>query len=754
MQAENTEIDLAHYWRILRRQWLPALFAFGVTAAAVGTVGFLKDPLYTAEGKVRVKRQDDTSVLAGLADERGKLSSLDGISNPISTEIGLMRTVPVIRETIERLNLRDAEDELVDPQALLSKLDITHESETDILQVVIRLEEAEIAKYAVDTLMAVYLEQHLRENRAEAVAAREFIEKQLPDAEQRALQAEAALRDFKERNQIVALDEETTKTVFALSDVTDKITDINSQLSDTQAQFNIFRDRVGRNPQTALAATAVSQSEGVQQVLREYQQVESELATERVRFQDQHPTIVDLQNRLDNLSQLLSDRVGDVAIESGNVPTNLQLGEAEIDLVGDYIRLEAQLNGLRNQAQVLLSARDSYANRANILPQLEQEQRQLERQLEAAQSTYSLLLQRLQEVLVVENQNVGNVRIIQPAEVLGASSPLNLYLAAGTMLGTLMAISVAFLLAARDKSIKSVEDAKDSFGLSVLGIIPSFGETGAIARRRGNDERMIPRVVVSNANFSPYSEAFHMLRNNLKFFSTENPPKTIVVTSSVANEGKSTVASNLAASMAQTGQRVLLIDADLIRPIQHWVWQIPDQMGTANGTASGSASGARSGLSDMLAGQSSLNHSITEVMPNLMVMLAGTPLPNPVALLDSQRMLKLLEVFQAQFDYIILDSPPLSGGAITSVLGKMSDGLLLVVRPEIADAASANYCKELIERSHQNVLGIVVNGTLPEYEPYGVSPRENAYRVGASSAHADIDISADVMKVDATSGSR
>lgn len=740
MQADSTEIDLGHYWRILKRQWLPALLVFAVTTAAVSAVGFMKMPQYKAEGRLLVKGKDETSALAGLNDERGTLIALDGRSSPISTEIGLMQAIPIVRETIERLNLRDETGKLISPQLFLANLDIENEAGTDILQVSMRLDGGETAKQAVDALMTVYLEQHLLANRAEAIAAREFLEKQLPDAERRARQAEAKFRDFKEINQIVALDEETRETVSALDTITDKITSADSELSDTQAQFDVFRDRIGQSPQAALVATAVSQSEGVQQVLNDYQQVEAKLAAERVRFEDQHPIVVDLTTQLNNLEQLLDQRVSQVAAQPGAAAQNLQLGDVEVDLVGDYVRLEARLNGLKNQTQVLLSARDAYTQRAGLLPQLEQEQRQLERQVEAAQSTYTLLLQRLQQVRVVENQTVGNVRIIQPAEILGVSSPRKLYVAAGVMLGTLMAISTAFLLAARDKSIKTVEEAKDSFGLSVLGIIPSFGEAAAITQRRDPNMRMIPRVVVTDITFSPYSEAFHMLRNNLKFSNLENPPKIMVVTSSVANEGKSTVASNLAASIAQTGHRVLLIDADLIHPIQHWVWQLPNQIG----------------LSDVLAGRSPLADSMLEVTPDLHVLLAGTPLPNPVALLSSQRMFTLLEAFQSQFEYIIFDSPPLSGGAIASILGKMSDGLLLVVRPEIANETSANYCKELISQSHQTVLGIVVNGTLPRYEPYGPALAENSYTVtsSASASGADEGDSADVVRMNASSGSR
>ncbi|MDJ0707604.1 MAG: polysaccharide biosynthesis tyrosine autokinase [Leptolyngbyaceae cyanobacterium MO_188.B28] len=706
MQAVDTEIGIDQYWQILKRRWLPASLVFVGVAATVSAYGFSQTSIYEAEGKLRFKSKDATSTLTGLGDELGQLESLDGKENPIATEIAVMRTVPIIQKTIDQLKLKDADDKPVNPERLLSRLEVSNERGTDILKVAYQLPDGEAAKAVVDTLMAVYLDQHLLDNRAEAAAAREFIEKQLPDAEKRARRAEAALRDFKERNQVVALEEEASATVDSLEDLQVKITDVTSQLANADARFSALKGRLGRNPQAALAAAAVSQSSGVQQVLAAYQDVESKLAAERVRFQDQHPMIIDLETERTNLDILLQERIRAV-IGSQDVPedVNFQVGEVEADLIGDYVRLEAQLKGLVEQADTLQAVDASYLERASALPRLEQEQRELVRQLDAAQSTYALLLQRLQEVRVAENQNVGNVHIIQPAVVL--SSPVaprkKLYVVTGAMLGGLLAAATALVLEAQDRSIKTVEEAKAQFNLPVLGVIPTFAKETQSHRFRDTDERAIPTLVVCSEMPSPSSEAYHMLRNNLKFLDSDHPPRVIVVTSSVSREGKSTVASNLAASIAQTGKRVLLVDADLHRPIQHGVWDLPNCHG----------------LSNLLVGQVVLRDTISQVMSNLWVLLAGAPPPNPASLLDSQRMIALLQKFQAHYDYVILDAPALSGGASASIVGKMSDGLLLVVRPNVADSASIDYAKTLIEQSQQKVLGLVVNSALSHYEPYG-----------------------------------
>lgn len=736
MQVAKTEVGLDQYWLIIKRRWFPAAIIFGSTVAAFAYWGSIQTPIYEAQGKLRIKSSDTTSALTGLSDlddERGQLSSLNDEESPIETEIELMTTAPMIRGAIDRINYRDEEGDPIRVDQFLGNLDISTEGGTDILNVTYQSSDIELAEAAVNSLMAVYLEQNLRDNRAEAVAAREFIENQLPDAERRALQAEASLRNFKERNQIISLDLESEETVSSLNGVRDKITDVSAQLFETNAQFNLLRDRIGQDPQTALLATAVSQSEGVQQVLEEAQKVEATLAAERVRFQENHPIIIDLKNRINNLDRLLDSRIRTV-VGSGRLPrsVNLQSGAVEIGLVSDYIRLESRLVGLRQTAQTLIAAEESYASKGSQFPRLEQEQRELQRRLDAAQSTYTSLLQRLQEVRVFENKNVGNARIVQPAEAVGGVVAPNQdrYVTTGMMLGAFLALTTALLLETSNHSIKTVKEARERFRLPVLGVIPSFyretranfrvpvlGVIPGLGRKimplptREVGGREIPPLVTGDAHASLASESFHMLRNNLKFLNSDNPPRIIAITSTGPGEGKSTVASNLAASIAHTGQKVLLVDADLHRPMQHWVWDVA----------------SRYGLSDFLVDHISLADALVQVQPNLTLLLAGSLPPDPASLLDSKKMVAFLEALRSTYDYVILDAPSLRSVASTSILGKLVDGLLMVVRPGVADKNSVSHVRELIRQSKQNVLGIVVNGTLSKYEPYSYFLSEDFY---------------------------
>jgi capsular exopolysaccharide synthesis family protein len=362
-----------------------------------------------------------------------------------------------------------------------------------------------------------------------------------------------------------------------------------------------------------------------------------------------------------------------------------------------------QRSGLASQLDDLYKTRAAYKNRSNILPQLEQTQRELERRIQASQTTYETLLNKLQEARVAENQTVGNARIISTAVVPKKPSgpSKKKYLAGGILVGTLLGVAGAFLLDLIDKSLKTVKEAKELFGATLLGVIPAFGKSVKTRRPLRGLEGIVTRIVARDMPHSPVSQAYQMLQANLKFLSSDKPLKAIVVTSSVPKEGKSEVSANLAAAMAQVGRRVLLVDADMRHPSQHHLWELTNSVG----------------LSNVLVGEADFNTAVQEVMPGLDVLPTGVIPPNPVALLDSKRMASLMETFSKNYDFVIVDTPPLAGIADAPIVGKMADGILLIVRPGVVDSASAKAAKEFLARSGQNVLGLVANAIIIKNEP-------------------------------------
>lgn len=704
MELQESSISLEKYWTILKRRWLPTLLmTLSVFVIAQLAISF-KKPIYLAEGKLRFQRNNATSSITGLGTEIGKLDPLMQQSNPLTTEVEVIRSIPIIETIISRLNLKDSKGVPLKNKSFLNNLTVKEIKGADVLQITYNHTDPKIASQVVNELIKVYLEQNVSSRRAEAAAARQFIEKQLPKAELVVRQTESELADFKSENKVVSLQEEATKAVEVIGDLQLRINDTQSQLANLNSQFQVISQQLGMTPEQALIMTSISQITGIQDILKEIQQLQSQLANRQTVLQKNHPQIIDLQDKITSLNKVIDDRISQALGKNKlQVKSSLQLSNLQQQLSGRLVELESNRLGLASQANSLLKLQLAYKQRLNNLPRLEEQQRQLERKLQAAQSTYTLLLQKLQESRIAENQNLGNATLISAAKVPDEpiSSIIVAYLTAG-LISVFAGLITIYILEAKDKSIKTVDEAKELLGLTLLGVIPIPIKLKKYSHKNEIIESYKQTIIIRDFPKSSISESYRMLRENLKFMSADNDLKVIVVTSSVAQEGKSTVAANLATAMAQKEHKVLLIDGDLHRPVQHKIWDISNT----------------EGLSNLIVGQTEIKVAVKTVMNNLDVLTSGLLPPHPASLLDSKRMATLLETLAMKYDFVIIDTPPLNTVADAATLGQISDGVLFVVRPGLVDSVNAAFAKELLEKSGQNILGQVVNGVIPENEPH------------------------------------
>lgn len=702
-QEYSEGIDFQKYWLVLKRRWLPATGVFGIVVALAVLNALQEKPVYQAGGQLLIK-QDSSSSLTGLDEKLGRISPLTLDSSPLSTQAEVIASNPILEKTRDALKLKDKKGKPLDIQSLSAGLTVKPIKGTDVLKIHYQDNDPKLAAAVVNKILEVYIENDINNNRAEAVAARKFLTEQLPRVDATVSQAEAALRRFKEENGVVDLAKEATTAVETISDLDKKITEAQTKLSDTTARSESFLEQMGMTSKEALAVSALSDSPGVQEALQQLQEVQGKLAVERTRFLDTSPTIDSLKTKEAALEALLKERVAQVLGSQESAPVEKsKLGLTSQQLTTAFVQSEADRLGWAKQLSTLSKVRSAYQQRYQLLPKLEEKQQELERQLKGAQSTYEAFVKNLQETQLAENQKIGNAHIISKATVPkeAAASQKKLVIVAGSFVGILLAIATAFLLDLIDRSVKTVKEAKELFGATLLGVIPAYGKPGKTGALVGDKERSIPKVFARDLPLSPISEAYQMLQANLRFLSSDKELKVIVVTSSVAKEGKSEVSANLAAAIAQVGRRVLLVDAALRDPSQHHIWDMTNAVG----------------LSNILIGEAEFKTAVQEVMPGLDVLTSGVIPPNPVALLDSKRMASLIETFSKAYDSVIVDAPPLAGVADTPILGKMADGILLVVRPRVVDSANAKAAKDLALRSGQNILGLVANGVIVKNEP-------------------------------------
>ncbi|HEY9881935.1 MAG TPA: polysaccharide biosynthesis tyrosine autokinase [Leptolyngbyaceae cyanobacterium] len=716
------EIDLQRYWLVMKRRWLPALTVFVAAVAAASYYGTTQKPSYEAKGTLLVQSSRSTD-LTGVVGDFGKLQPLNPFAgDPLATQASIVSSLPVLEETIRTLKLKDDEGQPLSPDALKQELVVAPSAKADVIDLSFKSGDPIEAAKVVNQIMDSYVRFNIQMNRSEASAAREFVERQIPKAEADVERAAEALRQFKSKNQVVALEVETNATVEAVNNLNTQINTSRAQLADAETRVSGLRSQLGMSTEQALLLDKLSQSPGIQQTLTDLQTAQTELASERTRYTSNHPTVRTLERETEALEQLLSRRVADILDRQVRFqPDDLQMSALSRDLTAQLAKAEVDRVSTLNQIQTLAQARNAYIQRSQTYPTLEKQQLELEQRLDAAKTAYETLLTSFQQARLAENQTIGTAQIIEsaliPTEASGQGLPL--FVAAGMVAGGLAAVAAAFLLDLIDKSVKTVKDAEALLGYTLLGIIPRFStpnDEPTSFKEGSGVERFSPRIVAMQGTQPFICGAYQMLQANLKFISSDKPLRSIVVTSSLEQEGKSELCANLAATMAQAGKQVLLVDADMRAPSQHHLWNVLNTVG----------------LSHVLVGEGDLNRALIPIADNLTLLPAGVIPPNPLALIDSERMASLIATLSQQFDYVIFDTPPLVGAADSAVLGKLSDGILMMIRPRHVDSASVMAAKSLLNRSGAKILGFVANGVdvRNEHDDYASLTKTRVYGYG------------------------
>ena len=425
--------------------------------------------------------------------------------------------------------------------------------------------------------------------------------------------------------------------------------------------------------------------------------LQGQISQDAAKFGAAYPRLVEARANLAGLDRSIQDEVHRVGQRAQNDYEVAQRAEDES---------RREFTAEKHQADSLNDKAIEYA----IVRQ----------EAEDSRGLYEDLLKRLKEAGVLEGLRSTNITVVDPGRTPALPKQPNVpvYLGLSVCIGLFLGACGALVMDSVDDKIQAVEEIERELGLVPLGIIPQIGEprwyarySGGASARNAIQTAGVDGLAIFAHPSSPYTEALRSLRTALLLAKSSAPPQVLLVTSSVAGEGKSILSSNLASVLAQGGKRVLLVDADLRKPT----------LGHRLGLES------RPGLSQFLT-DGHAHEDMIEVpgLPSLHLLTSGPTPPYPAELLASERMKQGIDGWRKQYDFIVLDSPPVLLVTDPVLLASLADATLLVARHGMTNRLSlARSHRTILDQSTQERVGIVLNGVSRDssfyYEYYGYS---------------------------------
>jgi capsular exopolysaccharide synthesis family protein len=500
---------------------------------------------------------------------------------------------------------------------------------------------------------------------------------------------------YQKEHEILGIDEKQNITTAKLDELNKALTAAESERMDKESVYRLVQagdaDTIASAAGALDAAGAGNQSGGLLESLRTKEaDLKIQAAELSTQFGPSYPKLAQLENQLKEIdAQLL----------------------AETKKVGGKIR--GQYMAALQRENMLHDALEKQKQEANKLNESAIEYSLLKRDLDTNRQLYEGLLEKLKEAGVSAGLRSNNFRIVDVARVPTAPVEPNIprNLAFAFMLGLTSGVGLAFLLEGLDSTVRTTEQAQMISGLPPLGMIPLGSRT---AREGANPKRLViatskeaVELITQVRPQSQMAESYRALRTSLLLSNLGAPPKVIMVTSALPQEGKTTTSINCAVVLAQKGIRVLLIDADLRRPSIHKTLGM----------------GPRSGLSNVLTGSATLQQAITRspTLPNLDVLPAGTPPPNPAELLASSNMRDVLQELRGQYDHIVVDTPPTLSVTDAVVLSPRADAIVLVIRSGQTTKQALRRSRDILMQVNAKVSGVLLNAvdlSSPDYYYY------------------------------------
>ncbi|MBE0571341.1 MAG: polysaccharide biosynthesis tyrosine autokinase [Ignavibacteriaceae bacterium] len=696
------------YLRIIRANWIPVslITLSGLVVALIYASNAID--IYKSTAALKISRPQGGSVLTSpLLPEFQEW----GNDRFIANEIEIMRSFTarqmvavtlidsfyrdtdkaryyILKDKKESDSKSDDNVKSADALAMtLSDVAIDQKRGLDIIEISALSPSPFEAALIANVYSQQYKNLNLDQNRNQLTLVTNFLDEQRKEKYDDLNSAEETLRAFQERGGLIALDERASTLISVLSQ-------FEAQKSATQVDLmasnkvleSLRQELKAQNPRMADYLTSLTSQKYITAIQEEIAKLEvnKQVAISRKDgLTEDSPMIQEYERKINELRKQL-DKELEVLKAGIFASSPEEVKELTQKIIGEEVRNQSLETSIKELDKIV----QGYEARFMKLPKNAIELARLKRNSEALEKLYLMIEQRYQEAIINEQSQPGNVLIIDEARIpLRPSKPnRTLIVIIGLLLGAGLAVGYVFVKNYFDDTVKSPDDIEKR-KINVLAWIPPFESIMA------GDHSV--QFVVDKMPDSIPSEAFRALRTRIQFsrINTESL-KSILITSSAPQEGKTTIAVNLAGSFATSKKKVLLIDCDLRKPSVHKLFnrdKVP-------------------GLIDYLIGGAKLDEVlIKSEIPNLSIILSGTIPPNPAEMLDSQEMRNFLKKLRDQFDLIIIDSPPVIAVTDSEILTSMVDGTILIVSSENTEIEMMERSVELIRRENTQFLGTVLN---------------------------------------------
>lgn len=722
---------------ILLRRRLQILGVSGVVMSVASLLALTAKPTYQSTIQILVSSQLNQGVGSSHIQEGVESNftnpNVDMIDYTLHHKLMLSSTliqkaVNLLRSDYPNLTVQDIKGKKGEQSPLAINLLERQIAENKVIHQVFEMSfkdnEPTRAQKVLHALQNVY-QQHNIEQRKHSLSKRlSLINERLPKIKDKMVQAEKNLEKFRKKHHLLNPEVQSKILLESLADIKKQLRITRAQLKDLQARYDNLKQELSSSPENALISFRLSQSTRYQTLLNEVQKTDLALTQKRLRYTDDYPEVQKLIQQRRTQVALLQQEIGrslpEKAVQAISVDlfqekqlgteepllTGGQVTEVDLKLVEELIQVQTNVLGLRANEKSLVNSEAQIRAELSKYPSLIAEYNRLLPEVETNRKTLEQLMAIQQSLGLMIAQGGFDLQVLeepQPGRYLGSNKLL--ILLGGILLAPIFGMTTALMSEISNDAISSPEELQSLTNLRLLGTVPEISLLSTKKKSfRLPLQRLLPgfsKEAISDEKqlnvyaLLPSHETLDMAYQNIQISKPSVPYKSLMLTSALSGEGKSTLALGLAVSAARMHQRVLLIDANLRQPNLHKILGLTNDWG----------------LSLLLVEEtnSSVKEYIQPIHPSIDVLAAGPTPEDTVKLLSSARMKELLEFFEQTYDVVLIDTSAILGTVDARIVASLCNGIVMVGR---MDQVTHN---ELIQATdilrNLNLIGIIANGT-------------------------------------------